>query len=162
MVLAWNTNLQPGMKAIALAIFLGRPPRSMLPNGYKQSMNIQEALTKRREEQDRISRKWGRYNQDEFEEGDPVVIQDPKTRTWKRKGKVIAKRVAADMTNFGEMVVTFTMRNTDSNYMITDMKNKVQIQYAEFSALKMLNSATQISINRTERSDQASVLDSLA
>ena len=61
-------------------------------------MNIQEAFMKRREEQDR------RYNRDTFEEGDPVVIQDPKTRTWTRKGKVVAKRIAADSTSHSYLV----------------------------------------------------------
>ena len=62
MVLAWNTNIQPGMKATALAIFRGRPLRSMLLNSFKQRMNIQEALVKSREETDRRSRKRGKYN----------------------------------------------------------------------------------------------------
>ena len=84
MVLTCNSNLQPGMKATALAIFLGRPPRSMLPNSYWQRMDIQEELVTRRAEQERSSRKRGRYNRDKFEEGDPVVIQDQDTRTWKK------------------------------------------------------------------------------
>ena len=34
----------------------------------------------------------------------PVVIQDPKTKTWKRKGKVVAKRIAVDNTSHSYLV----------------------------------------------------------
>ena len=49
-------------------------------------------------------RKHGRYNRDVFEEGYPMVLQDPKTTTWKRKGKVIAKRIAADNMSHNYLV----------------------------------------------------------
>ena len=85
MVLQWNTNLQPGMKATALATFLGRIVKILLPNSYQQRMNIQKNLMKRRVEQEKPSRKRVCQNRDEFDVGDPVFIQKGlEKEAWER------------------------------------------------------------------------------
>ena len=48
MLLQWNIVLQPGMKATAISTSLGMSVKSFLPNSYRQRMNIQENVIKRR------------------------------------------------------------------------------------------------------------------
>ena len=101
-----RSDTGPGFNNIHYTEFLdaygikGVKSSAYYPQSNQQvERGVQKHLIKRRAEQVRLSRKRGHHNRDTFKIGDPVVIQDLQTRTWKRKGTVLEKRIAPDLTS---------------------------------------------------------------
>ena len=72
--------------------FLGRAPRSNLPNSQKRSVDRDDLVKTRMEKQIKLAEKKGRQSRDEFKNGDKVLLRCPKTKCWVQEGLVVQER----------------------------------------------------------------------
>ena len=99
MVFAINSRDQP-RQGSAITRFLGRGVRGALPNSLDRSSNWEEKVTARGEiRQNRVDKKGRTVGKKEiFAIGEPVKLQDLKTKKWSADGTIAQVRVSADGT----------------------------------------------------------------
>ena len=93
-----NAREQAAGAGSPLARFLGHGVRSGLPNSLDRSYNWEKSLEIRAElHRKRVARP-GRVSKEIYEVGETVLVQDVKTKLWKKTGTVTAVRTAHDGT----------------------------------------------------------------
>ena len=78
--------------------FLGRAPRSNLPNSMKRHVDREDLVKNRLRKQQLLAERKGRQSRDEFKKGDRVVVRDPTNRRWCLEGTVVDERKGDDGT----------------------------------------------------------------
>ena len=86
-----NQHISPGQGSASMR-FLGRAPRSNLPNPLKRSVDRDDLVKSRMEKQIKLAEKKGRQSRDEFKNGDKVLLRCPKTKRWVQEGLVVQER----------------------------------------------------------------------
>ena len=93
-----NAREQAAGAGSPLARFLGHGVRSGLPNSLDRSYNWKKSLEIRAElHQKRVARP-GRVSKEIYEVGETVLVQDVKSKLWKKRGVITAVRTAHDNT----------------------------------------------------------------
>ena len=95
-----NCITQPSGQGSAAERFLKRKPKSLLPASMDEFID----------------------HQDQFEEGDKVIIQSPESGKWLESGTIQRKRVASDNTNH-----SFEIKMEDGS---VKLRNKRFIKHA--------------------------------
>ena len=72
--------------------FLGRAPRSKLPNSQIKTVDRDDLVKNRMEKQIKLAEKKGRQSRDQFRKGDKVLLRDPKTKRWVTEGLIVQER----------------------------------------------------------------------
>ena len=72
--------------------FLGRAPRSDLPNSQKRSVDRDDLVKSRMEKQIKLAEKKGRQSRNVFKNGDKVLLRCPKTKRWVQEGLVVQEK----------------------------------------------------------------------
>ena len=93
-----NAREQQGGQGSPLARFLGHGVRSGLPNSLDRSYNWEKSLEIRAELHRKRVVHPGRVSKEIYEVGETVLVQDVKTKLWKKKGQITAVRTAHDDT----------------------------------------------------------------
>ena len=93
-----NAREQAAGARSPLARFLVHGVRSGLPNSLDRSYNWEKSLEIRAElHRKRVARP-GRVSKEIYEVGETVLVQDVKTKLWKKTGTITAVRTAHDGT----------------------------------------------------------------
>ena len=94
---SWKLNnmTRPGMTATQMSCFFGRRTRGHLPNLFDCECQIVKTIQKRIQNQFNLAQKRGHFNNDIFNVGDRVRVQDPASRKWNILG-VISSGITAD------------------------------------------------------------------
>jgi hypothetical protein len=90
----------------ALERFLGRAPRTYLPNSVERFVEHKQLILKRAEKQTKLALKKGRSSSDQFQAGDRVLIQDNLTKRWNKKGTIDSARQAEDDSSQSFVITT--------------------------------------------------------
>ena len=74
--------------------FLGRAPRSQLPNSTQRNVKHLDLVKVCQEKQTKVANKKGNMSRDSFHLGDRVRLQDQKSRRWDLLGNIKEEREA--------------------------------------------------------------------
>ena len=86
-----NNHISPGQGSASMR-FLGRAPRSKLPNSQIKTVDRDDLVKNRMEKQIKLAEKKGRQSRDQFRKGDKVLLRDPKTKCWVTEGLIVQER----------------------------------------------------------------------
>ena len=67
-----NNHISPGQGSASMR-FLGRAPRSKLPNSQFKNVNRDDLVKTRMQKQIKLAERKGRQSKDQFKEGDKIV-----------------------------------------------------------------------------------------
>ena len=129
MVFAVNSRDQSNQGS-AITRFLGRGVRGALPNSLDRSSNWQEQVTARGEvRQKRVDKKGRTVGKKEiFAIGEPVKLQDLKTKKWSADGTIAQVRVSADGT-----IASYEIETSDGSMTTRHRKYIQKVQNPEVS-----------------------------
>ena len=76
--------------------FLGRAPRSQLPNSTQRNIKHLNLVKVRQQKQTKIANRKGNMSRDSFPIGDRVRLQDQRSHKWNLIGSILEEREADD------------------------------------------------------------------
>ena len=91
-----NSMERKGDLGTPINMFMGRATCGLQENSQNKFINIWRNIELRKQKAIKEFEKKGhRYNQDSFQVGEEVLIQDPFNKTWTRSGTIQEKRVVS-------------------------------------------------------------------
>ena len=110
-LLSLNSTVKQNMTGSSMDLFLGRPTKSLLPRSRARRVSQEELRNQRLAIQQRMMDKKRNSQTEVFGEGQEVMVQDPISRKWDKRGIV-----ESEVVNNNGSVTSFMIRCGNRTY----------------------------------------------